>query len=204
MKTLLMFVFLVSVFFASTSFAGLLFTYHQLALKDLDSMTQLVQQKVKESKRASDGKVVPLKEAYQAVMSRPNDDGLIEKVIDPVRNELEDLNQKERIIEALTQEAINALTNTKNFKPDVQVTYWIFLENTISDLKQNLGKEGVLKSAFEHKMLQKIVDAKLEITDKARQERTLRMMKSNISPSTVAASVIRNFDQKEAKKEEKK
>ncbi|MFN7906293.1 MAG: hypothetical protein ACK5P5_14025, partial [Pseudobdellovibrionaceae bacterium] len=118
MKTLLMFVFLVSVFFASTffastSFAGLLFTYHQLALKDLDSMTQLVQQKVKESKRASDGKVVPLKEAYQAVMSRPNDDGLIEKVIDPVRNELEDLNEKERIIEALTQEAINALTNTK-------------------------------------------------------------------------------------------
>ncbi|MFN7904544.1 MAG: hypothetical protein ACK5P5_05120, partial [Pseudobdellovibrionaceae bacterium] len=76
--------------------------------------------------------------------------------------------------------------------------------NTISDLKQNLGKEGILKSAFEHKMLQKIVDAKLEITDKARQERTLRMMKSNMSPSTVAASVIRNFDQKEEKKEEKK
>ena len=182
--------------------AGLLFTYHQLALKDLDAMTKLVQSKVKESKRSGSGKVVPLKEAYQAVMSRPDDDGLIEKVVGPLRNALEDIEEKDRITQDLIQEALNALTNTKNFKADVQVTYWIFLENTIADLKQNLSTSEDVKSSFEYRMLDKIAKAKLEITDKAKQERTLRMMKSTNSPSEVAAKILQGLEQKnEGKKE---
>lgn len=182
--------------------AGLLFTYHQLALKDLDAMTKFVQSKVKESKKASSGKVVPLKEAYQAVMSRPDDDGLIEKVVGPLRNELEDLDEKERITEDLIQEAINALTNTKNFKPDVQVTYWIFLENTIADLKQSVTGSSDSQSSFEHRMLEKIAKAKLEITDKAKQERTLRVMKSTISPSEVSAKILQGLEKKDEGKKE--
>lgn len=184
--------------------AGLLFTYHQLALKDLDAMTKLVQGKVKESKKDADGKVVPLKEGYQAVMSRPDDDGLIEKVIGPLRNELDDMDEKNRVEESLVVEAVNALTNAKNFKPDVQVTYWIFLENSISDFKQTLSGESDPKAAFEYKMLQKIAKAHIDISSKAKEERTLRMMKSTISPSDVAAKVIEGIDSKEKEKADSK
>ncbi len=190
------------VFMTQSASAGLLYTYHQLALKDLDAMTKFVQSKVKESKKSSSGKVVPLKEAYQAVMSRPDDDGLIEKVIGPLRNELEDMDEKERITQDLIQEALNALQNTKNFKADVQVTYWIFLENTIADLKQNLTSAEDVASSFEHRMLQKIAKAKIEITDKAKQERTLRVMKSTISPSEVSAKILQGLEKKDDGKKE--
>lgn len=183
--------------------AGLLLTYHQLALKDLDAMTRLVQTKVKESKKSVDEKTLPLKEAYQAVFSRPDEDGLIEKIVGPLRNELEDLDVKEQVVESLVNEAVDALSKPKNIKPDVQVTYWIFLENSISDFKQAISTASEPQGTFEMKMLQKIAKTKLEISTKAKQERTLRMMKSTVSPSDVSAKILQTFESK-IKKEEKK
>lgn len=165
--------------------AGLLFTYHQLTLKNLDQMNALIKNKIKESKSAYSGKLVPLKEALQAIFSRPNTDDMINKVRDPLRNQLDQESSYEIIFEELIQEAIYALKNTKNFKRDVQVTYSIFLENTIAEFKPDI-KDG----NFEMKMLTKISESNIILTKEARKERQLRLMTEGVSPSELAKIIL--------------
>lgn len=176
---------LILFFITGIAHAGLLFTYHQLTLKNLDQMNALIKNKIKESKSAYSGKLVPLKEALQAIFSRPNTDDMINKVKDPLRNQLDQESSYEIIFEELIQEAIYALKNTKNFKRDVQVTYAIFLENTIAEFKPDI-KDG----NFEMKMLTKISESNLILTKEARKERQLRLMTEGVSPSELAKIIL--------------
>lgn len=193
MKTILMISTLVLTVFLNDAVAGLLFTYHQLAVKDLDQMNGLVAQKLTESKKSTDGKHVPLKEVLQAIYSRPNEDGMIDKVVAQVRSGLEEQEMYEKVIQQLTDEAINALKNPKNFKPDVQVTYAVFLENIMSELKPRLKEDG-----FERRLMLKIQNSEIEITKQAKNERIVRMMKNPISPSETAKLILEFADAQKA------
>lgn len=179
-------------FLVATSQAGLLYHYHELTLMDLDQMSKIVQDKIKESKSA-DAKTVPLKEGLQAVYSRPDADRMIEKVISPIRNELQDLDQYDRIINDLTDEALNALKHTRNFKPSVQVTYVIFLENLMADARRLAETEDNL----ERKLLKKIKKAKIKITKEAANERRVRSSTESRSPSEVASDILEAIDKLE-------
>lgn len=178
-------------FAVSLAQAGLLFSYHQLTLKNLDQMNTLVRNKIKESKAAYSGKTVPLKEALQSILSRPNADDMISKIMDPIRNQLDQEDAYEKIFEELIQEAINALKNTKNFKRDVQVTYAIFLENTLAELKPDIKE-----NSFELKMIKKIADSQIELTKDARKERQLRLMSEGTSPSELAKIILQDYEKK--------
>lgn len=184
---------LTSFFFAVTAQAGLLMTYHQLTLKDLDEMTELVSAKIKESKKSSSGKIIPLREAMQAVFSRPNEDGMIIKVYSPLKTQLDRLDSLEKVYRDLTDEALHALRNNKNFKADVQVTYAIFLENLISEFKPLASEPG-----FERKTLEKIASASVELTKEALKERKRRLMKEGESPSVLATLALKQLDEKKA------
>ena len=171
--------------FCAQSHAGLLFNYSQLATKDLDQMSSLVQSKIQESKKSTSGKWVPLKEGLQAVYSRPNEDDMIEKVVAPLRSNLNDLESWEKTISQLTDEAINALKNPKAFKPVVQVTYIIFLQNLMGEVKPFMKDVG-----FEKSLVQRIMDAKLEISKEAANEARVRTMKTLVSPSAIAEKIL--------------
>lgn len=151
---------------------------------DLDQMNKLVQEKIKESKKA-DAKIVPLKEAFQAVFARPDQDRMIEKVAGPLRNEMVSLGQYERAISQLVEEALNALKHTRNFKPSVQVTYIFFLENLMADMKPVLAQ----KDSFERKILKQIEKAKIKITKQAQNELAVRGFSEKKSPSEVAEQI---------------
>lgn len=148
-------------------------------------MNKIVMDGVKESKKSSAGKEVPLKEALQAVYSRPNEDQVIEKVIGPLRSGLDQLDAWEKTISQLTDEAINALRNPAAFKPIVQVTYVVFLENLMSELKPYAMKEG-----FEREIVQRVKNAKIKVSKEAVNERKVRTMKGTISPSEIADEVL--------------
>jgi hypothetical protein len=179
--------------------AGLLFTYSQLALKDLDQMNKLVQDKVTESRKSRGDRVVPLKEALQAVFSRPNDDFMIEKVLSPLKSELEEHDAYESALKSLVKEASGALKNPKAFGAVAQVTYAVFLENVIGEMKPKVAEN------FEKGILTDIRDAKIEISKEAKNERRVRMMKDVESPSALADVVLKAHEQAEAaKKEEEK
>jgi hypothetical protein len=175
--------------FATLCHAGLLYQYHELALMDLDQMTNLVQDKIKESKKAS-AKTVPLKEGMQAVYARPDSDRMIDKVISPLRLELEDLGSYQRIINELVDEATNALKNTRNFKPSVQVTYMIFLENLMADVRRAAADGDNL----ERKLLLKIKKAKIKLTKEALNERRVRSSVESRSPSDIASDILQEIE----------
>jgi hypothetical protein len=185
--------------FATLCHAGLLFQYHELTLMDLDQMTKLVQDKLKESKKAN-AKTVPLKEGLQAVYSRPDADRMIDKVITPLRMELQDLDQYDRIINELTDEALNALKNTRNFKPSVQVTYAIFLENLMGDARRLAESEDNL----ERKLLKKIKKAGIKVTKEAANERKVRTLNESRSPSDIANDLLDGIEKMEKENAEAK
>lgn len=185
---------LISLSFSATANAGLLFNYSQLALKDLDQMAKLIQTKIAESRKAGGDKVIPIKEALQAVYTRPNEDFMIEKVITPLKNELEEHDAWESTIEALVKEAAGALNNPKAFKPVVQASYLIFLENLLAEMRPKAA------DTFENKVITQIRDYKIKLSKEAENERRLRMMKGSSSPSEVAAQILKDLE--EAKKKE--
>lgn len=169
---------------AQISFAGLLYNYSQLALKDLDQMSKIIRDKITESQKAGGDRVIPLKEAFQAVYSRSNEDGMIEKIVNPLRSALDENNAYESTIKALVKEAIGAIKNPKAFKPVIQVTYVIFLENIMAEMKAKATEE------FEKSVLLMIRDAKIEVSKEAQKERRLRVMKETISPSLLAEQIL--------------
>jgi len=176
---------MISITMGLPAFAGLMFNYSQLALKDLDQMSKIVKDKVTESNKSRGAKAVPLKEGLQAVFCRPNEDGLIEKIVSPLKNGLDELDSWESSLKQLVKEAIGALKNPKAFKPVVQVTYLVFLENLISEIKPRA------QLAFEASLLKQIESAQIVLTPQAKNERILRMMKETRSPSEIAADVLK-------------
>lgn len=198
MKTTI-FLTLILTLFGSFASAGLLFNYTQLMTKELDQMNQLVMDKIAESRKTEGGKVVPLREALQAVYSRPDRDGLIDKVVGNLRSELDEHEAWEETLNKLTVEALNALRNPKAFNPKVQVTYQIFLENLISELKP-LIQPG----SFERGLVEKIRDAQIKLSSQASAERQLRMMKDVQSPSELAAELLKQTDAASAEHEKSK
>lgn len=179
----------ITILLISQAQAGLLFNYSQLALKDLDQMNKLVRSKIQESKKAGGDKNIPLKEALQAVFSRSNEDFIIDKLVPQLKVELEEHEGWEHAVQALVKEAIGALKNPKAFKPVVQVTYQVFLENIISEMKPRAGEK------FENQILTQIRDAKAEVTKEAANERRLRVMKDSKSVSELAGAVLKDYEE---------
>ena len=155
-------------------------------------MNKLVKEKIQESQSSKGNRVIPLKEALQAVYSRPNEDFMIEKVISPLKNELEEHNAYESSVKTLVTEAMGALKNTKAFQPVAQVTYAIFLENIVAEFRPKTTEK------FERSILTTIRDAKIELTKEAKRERSLRMMKEIESPSDLAATALKAQDDADA------
>lgn len=170
---------------AGTAHAVLLFNYSQLILKDLDQLNRLVRQKVVESQTMASGdSLQPLKEGFQAIYCRPNEDLMIEKVISPLKSALEEQDAYEETIRDLVSEAVSQLRNPKQVSGVVQVTYLVFLENILSEFNPLKDR------TFERSVIEQIRDAKIVVSDTARSERTLRTMKQNPSPSELAERLI--------------
>lgn len=184
---------IMSIVISSNAKAGLLYNYSQLSLKDLEQMSKLIQNKIAESRKAGGDQIIPLKEALQAVYSRSNEDFLIEKIMPPLKAELDEHDAWESSLKALTKEAIGALKNPKAFKPVVQVTYHVFLENLISEMKPRVREN------FEKGILEQIARAEIKVSKEAENERRLRVMKGTTSPSDIAEGVLKAAEEAAAK-----
>lgn len=167
-----------------------LYSYSRLALKDLDEMNKLVQDKIRESRASKGDKVGPLREAMQAVFARPNEDFMIDKVMSPLRNELDEHGAYESTLRSLVEESVLALQKPDNVKPAAQVTYAVMLENFLSEMKPRVGE------SFEKEIITQIRDAKISLTRKAENERKLGMMKPTKSPSDMAADILKGPEKK--------
>lgn len=165
--------------------------YNQLKLLDLDQMTSILTKKANEAK--SRGGYEPLYHGLFICFGRPNEDGMIEKVLPIVKNPLEEANEYSNALSQLTEHAIFAMQNP-NIRATDQVTYGIILENLIAELKPEFIKQYDNRK-FESELIEKIAASKVQYSDKARSERKLNIMKTTPSPSIIAQNLL---DKREA------
>lgn len=184
MKNILLLSIFVSLFSGSWVSAQSMYSYTRLALKDLDEMNAIIQGKLTESSNAmGDSKLPPLREALQAVFARSNEDLMIEKIITPLKNALEDLEAWESSMDLMVDDAIKGLKDPDKIKPVAQVTYLIMLENVLQEFKPKAQEK------YEAGVINRIRDAKIELTKAAVKERKLKTMKNVKSPSEIAAGI---------------
>lgn len=167
-----------------------LYSYDRLILKDLDQMNRLVRDKIRDSRKGGD-KAGPLREAMQAVYSRPNDDFMIEKVVTPLKSELEEADGWESTMKSLVDEAVGNLRNPEGLRDEAQITYAIMLENIMAELKPDV------KGPFEHGIFTQVRDSNIALTKKAQNKRALGIMRAVKSPSEMAGEVLAEYDQRQ-------
>lgn len=166
--------------------AQLTMPYSQLKVMDLDEMSEIMYQKSKEYKKTDN--VSALQDGLLICLSRPNEDGLIEKIISIIRTPMEDNGVWNSSVESLVDTAIGSLKNENGNATD-QVTYGIVLENIVSEFKPLYVKQ-YKSPGFETKIIEKIADADIEFTPQAVAERKLNLMRGHTSPSLFAKKLV--------------
>jgi hypothetical protein len=160
--------------------------YSQLKVMDLDEMSDLLYEKAREFKKTDDP--APLQKGLLICLSRPNEDGLLEKVISIVKTPLEDSDNWESAVNTIVDQAVTALKSDSASASD-QVTYGIVLENLVAEFKPAFQKQ-YQSPGFETKVIEKIANADIEYSNRAISERKLNLMRGLVSPSQFAKKLI--------------
>lgn len=166
------------------------YNYAKLKLMDLDEMTDLLQNRVNRYKRTGNEELMT--EALQICLSRPDEDGMVDKLIEIVRFNLDSDEQWAEVVDNVTDKSIAQLKNETTPVPD-QVTYLILLENLVAQFQPEFIKQyqGPL---FETEIIEKIAQADIQVSDAARAERQLNLMTAQRSPSEIAQALVRTRD----------
>jgi hypothetical protein len=167
-----------------------IFTYNELVTRDLDTMNDIILTKIKESRSKLSQKEIPLRDAFRTLMSRPNKDGMIAKILGPLKNSLEEIGQWEPSIMSLIDESVRVLSRKdKKVKARVQLTYITILENMISEFRPRIDRPGPEKRGIE-----KIAVSRIIVSREAQNERRLTTMENVVSPSELATLVLQELD----------
>lgn len=173
-------------------------SYKSLATLDLDQMSDLVQVKLNEYSKQNN--LQALREAAMIVLARPDDDGMVEKILSTVRNPLEEEGQWQPTVEALVRQGVETLQNSEASQTD-QVTSGVILENIIAEFKPLYIKQAQT-GGFETSIIDFIADSNISYSKNASRERGLYLMRNNLNPSQIAKKISVNRD-KSAEREQK-
>ncbi|MDX9730480.1 MAG: hypothetical protein RBT63_01800 [Bdellovibrionales bacterium] len=181
-----------------------------LLIKNSDQVNQMIVAKIKRAQSLQakqedndDGVIMAepeaienLKDAMRIALSRPDQDGARSNFYGRVRRELVDLNSLEQVLAELTEESLRELRGQDG--PRRTATYVVILENMMAEIKPDASTTPAYI-----KILERIRDAKISITDKIRVQNLLRSMSIPISPSDTAAKILKSTpgygDQKKKK-----
>lgn len=189
---------LLALAFKSPSASGESFNYSELQIKDLEEMTNSINIRVQKAKFAymkmqaeekeeeGDRQAVEiLREATYLILSRPNDDNMLSKLMPLVRSELSSYNAFEDTLTSITQESIRAVANEKLSAVN-RGTHLFVLENILSEFRPEIVNNEDLRKIFEI-----IRDANIKLPSSVKNERILRSMYKSKSPSTLAATILK-------------
>ncbi len=175
--------------------AEVAYTYSRLKLLDIDEMNDLVLRRVKEY-RKSKGETL-MEEALMISLSRPNDDNVLEKLINTVRFSLESEDQWEGLVESVVDFSISKLKNETTAPVD-QVTYLTALSNLLLEFKPEFYKPDV-SPVFEKNITARIAEANIIVSDEARKESSLNSMYAVPDPSAMAQNILDELAQTKVK-----
>lgn len=162
--------------------------YRALKILDLDQMTDLMYGKVNEYKKTNN--IQALKEGALIAYSRPDEDGLIDKIMSIVKVPLEDAGEWQNTVQQMVSQSTEAVQNKDGrTKAIQQVTASVVLENILAELRPEFVKQYET-GGFETLIVEKIANANLKYTKEALNEKKLNQMRVGLSPSKVAQNLI--------------
>ncbi|MCB0385716.1 MAG: hypothetical protein KDD43_10005 [Bdellovibrionales bacterium] len=175
------------------------FKYSELQIRDYDEMLKDVTARVVSAKKISMEKqaegadeegdreaIEILRTTLKLILSRPNEDNMVAKLIPVVRSELNNFSAFEDTLSSVADEALRAINNDK--LPVVyRGTSLFILENLMSEIRPEIENKEEFKL-----VITKIRDAKIEIPEKVKNERKLRSMYNTKNPSTIAAAILKD------------
>jgi hypothetical protein len=176
------------------------FKYNELMLKDYDEMLNMVNSQLKKARSNVDDQeaVSHLREAVKLILSRPDSDNMVAKLIPEVRKELIGYNAFENVLSSISAESIT-LVKDENSANSVQATGIFILENLIA-----LVKPEAVNSYDLRLLLDRIRSADIEVTEGVRKDMKLRGMFKTMNPSEAAKKVLKSLPPLKEKKEPKK
>lgn len=184
------------------------FNYDDLQMSDYEEMDKRVQAKIKLSKKLlrevksdepseEDQKAIePLREALVIILSRPNQDNMVSKLLPEVRKELVHLNAFEDTVASISSGAMAGLENDK-LTEVTRATHLIVIENIVSEFAPEVDNKE--NDEF-RQIFTKIRDAKIKIPDAVRKRLKLRSMLELKSPSDRADNALKKYSSKDATK----
>ena len=175
---------------------GPAYKYNELLTRDYDEMFALVQTWLKKSRAANasgeggDAEAVEyLGRALKLIFSRPDSDNMVTKLLTEPRRELSGYSAYDETLEAL---AVDALKTAKNSDSTViaSVTALVELENMLGEIRPDAtnGNPTMLR------IVTRIRDANISISDEVKRERRLRGMFRSTNPSTIATEMLKVID----------
>lgn len=182
------------------------YQYNELMTKDYDEMQSSVHKGIKAAKKVAlekqkegdeDGgdqaAVAILRDTTQFVLSRPDKDFMVAKLMPLLRKELTNYGAFE---DSITTISTQAIMNLKSDKAPISTksTSVFILENLMSEIQPELDSKPEFK-----KIVEEIRDAKIEIPRAVRTDRKLTSMFKTSSPSETAKELLKKVAEKEAK-----
>jgi hypothetical protein len=189
----------------SVKSAGL--SYRELIVKDYDEMYEMVKKHTNAAHkaiRASDTNTEweadakrELIHAERVILSRPNSDNMVSKLVPEVRREVILFANYDDILDAMTTEAIQAFDPSMHLSTEMETTYLFMTENLISELKPEIVNDERARA-----LMERIRDAKIDVPHDVMAERKLQGMFLTESPSDYAKQILDDagFGKKRKKK----
>lgn len=173
----------------------LIYSYTQLKLLDLEQMSDLIQDRLNRYKKTDQEQF--LNEAFQICFVRPNQDGMVEKLVESIRYGLDSNEQWEQLVEANVKQAIEQLKSESTPVSD-QVSYLFLLQNLLSEFKPDYEKQDE-SPQFESSIVEMLAQAAIPLRQEAINEARLNLMLIPNSPSVLAGELV-TLRQKRMKK----
>lgn len=155
----------------------------------------LEKQKEGDEDGADQAAVAILRDTMQLVLSRPDKDFMVSKLMPSIRKELVNYGAFDDSMATLTTQAIMNLKSEKAATTTKSTSIFI-LENIMSEVQPELDSKPEFK-----KMVEEIRDAKIEIPRSVATDRKLTSMFKTVSPSETAKGLLLKLNVKSPKKE---
>lgn len=186
------------------------YKYNLLMIKDYDEMLALVQDMTKKahtatSKDDNGGEAEAVEwygRALKLIFSRPDSDNMVAKLVNEVRRDLQGFNAYEDTISALADEAVRIAGDDKQTVTTIS-TALVELENILGEIHPSVESGNTDL----RRVMERIRDAKLDISSEVKKDRRMRGMFLTKNPSEEARTLLKNLDaraKQRAKDAEKK
>lgn len=192
--------YIVMLLFSFSAFSIQKFKYNELQIKDYDEMTNKVNAYIAESQKLAikyqeegddeggdQAAIDKLSEALAYILSRPDKDNMLAKLLPAVRKELINYNAFETSLSLAVTDAITAI-QSKKLPATYRATSVFVLENVMSQVQPLVTTSKEMRSIVE-----KIRDSKLEVPSDVMNDRKLKSMFNTSSPSKTAEKILQKY-----------